>query len=441
MNVPDTLPYCRFFARFLAVAAACWPAAFTAAASEAEALEALRAELAASQETARELQASMADLAARIDRLESRRPAAASESAEAEVEALGERVAYVEEGLFDVQDAVGGGDRPLLKGFDAKGLSIGGFLTQQMTAVFGEDGDAFSFNATQLELLIRADVTDRISLFAAPGFLWETGPEAGVADPNSPDPRFGPHESKTPLILGDVTVTLSDALALQAGRMVTPHGIINIEHFPPVLLDPRQPMFLRPFAGETLFPNFVSGLQAKGSLAKGDALRLSYNLYAGSRTTGPGPSKSSEAVNAGGRLQVANSELGLTFGANLARGERADLDHYALYGFDLLYDKGLWLWKTEWFRSDEAGGAANREAFYTQPAFRLSDQWTAFYRFDYLDDGDRLWPRDNPGSVTEHTFGVNYQPVPITRFRLSATRREADPADSTTAQFSTTVSF
>jgi len=402
-----------------------------------EEVDALRKELKASQELVQKLQGTIGALANRLDSLEesSHQATAANES-----NFLPQRVNDLEEQVFDLQDSLGDPDRAVVKAFDANKLYIGGLLSQQFTGVFGEEGDAFSFNATQLEILFRADVTDRISFFAAQGFLWETGPEAGVSDPNAASPEFASHSLKTPLILGDVTIAFSDQLALQIGRMVTPHGIINIEHFPPTLLDPRQPMFLRPFAGETLFPNFIAGIHAKGTSSH-NGLTYSYNLYSGTRTTGPASSKSGNAINTGGRFALGLADTGFTFGVNAMRGERGDNDTYSLFGADILFDKGPWLWKTEYFRTNESGGDLDREAYYTQPAFRLSDKWTVFYRYDNLDDGNRAWPRDNVDSVEENTIGINFQPMPVTRFRLVLTQRDAEPADSTTAQLSTTISF
>ena len=71
--------------------------------------------------------------------------------------------------------------------------------------------------------------------------------------------------SSTPLIIAWGNYAYSDALNIQFGRFSTPHGIINIEHFPATLLDPEQPQFLRPFSGQTIFPNFVDGIHLYGN--------------------------------------------------------------------------------------------------------------------------------------------------------------------------------
>jgi len=393
----------------------------------------LRAELEASRTLISQLQETVQTISTRLEAVE-------RTERKTDNSGVAERVDDLEMQLFETQDALGSTERAIVKAFDAKRLMIGGFLSQQFTSVFGEDDAAHSFNATQLEILLRADISEKLSFFAAQGFLWETGADAGVINPDDPSPAFAAHSSKTPLILGDFTYRHSDALLLQFGRMVTPHGIINIEHFPPTLLDARQPMFLRPFGGETIFPNFIGGAQAKGKIRAGDTA-FTYNVYAGTRNTGAAPSRNGEAINVGARFALELDESGIDVGLNLARGERgSNKEHYQLIGLDFLFDKGPWLWKNEVFQTHEDGGE-NRIAFYTQPAYRLNDQWIAFYRFDYLDDGSRFWPRNNPGIAREHTLGINFLPFPVTRIRATATQREHEGIESFTTQLSATVSF
>ena len=64
---------------------------------------------------------------------------------------------------------------------------------------------------------------------------------------------------------------------------ITPAGIIHIEHFPAILLDPEQPQFLRHFSGQTIFANFTNGIHFHGSTFTGPRGKniLSYNVWGG----------------------------------------------------------------------------------------------------------------------------------------------------------------
>lgn len=253
-----------------------------------------------------------------------------------------------------------------------------------------------------------------------------------------------PGGTRNPQIIAWVNYKHSDALNLKLGRMITPHGIINQEHFPATLLDQEQPLFLRPFGGQTIFPNFTTGLQAHGQFFNGDDT-LAYNLYSAAAQGAP------EELIHGGRLAYTFGDWGTTIGVNAATGSRSEAagtGDYDLFGADLLIDKGSILWKNEIFATNEEN-APGRLGFYTQPAYEINDQWTAFYRYDFLDDGANGTAAvpDNLGNVTEHMLGVNFLPIPNVRTRLTATRREYDSSGTTGSaeadifQFSTTYSF
>ncbi len=366
---------------------------------------------------------------------------------------LEERVADVEEMVFDLDDKVG--SETIANAFDASNLDIGGFFNTAYTYVDGESGSAHGWNRQNFELLIRADLNEQWSAFFAGGFLREGNVsfnDDGDATLNEVgerrEPEFSinagvPGGTGNPQIIAWVNYKHDDAFNLKLGRMITPHGIINIEHFPATLLDQEQPLFLRPFSGQTMFPNFTTGGQAHGRFFFGDNT-LSYNTYIASSQG------AIEEEIYGGRLAYEFGDLGATVGINAATGSRtegADGD-YDLVGADLLIDKGHILWKSEVFATDEEN-AAGRLGFYTQPAWRFNDKWVGFYRYDFLDDGANAVTAipDNAGNVTEHMIGLNYLPIPSVRMRLTGTRREYDStgvigdAEANIFQFSTTYSF
>lgn len=359
--------------------------------------------------------------------------------------AQAKRLDETEEQILALDERLG--SRPVARVFDGKSLDLGGFLTQQFTFAHGKDKSAGAFNATQFELLMRAQVTEQVSVFSALGFLWES--DLNVLGPVPVNPRaaeFAPFAARTMAILASANYRHTDALQFEAGRFVTPHGIINIEHFPPTLLDVNQPQFLRPFGGQTIFPNFLNGARAHGKVFKAGG-QFDYSAYAGVSSTSS--ANRPQAENYGARLAFRHDPAGLSFGVNFAHGRRpaapatpvsfAHPGHaYDLFGVDLLLDKGRWLWKNELFATREQNGVPDRLGFYTQPAFRFSDKFIGFYRFDYLDAGF-----DPFGRTIEHALGVNYLLTPFVRLRAVGIAKDYKRPNTTSEiiQFSTTVSF
>ena len=326
--------------------------------------------------------------------------------------------------------------------FDALNLNLGGFLTQTLTLARGDKGTEVSPNQTLLELLIRAQPTERLSLFTALGWIREAA--LNLTDPA--EPNFRSQTNATPLIIGWANYRHRDALQFRFGRFVTPHGIINIQHFPPSLLEINQPQFLRPFSGATIFPDFTNGLEVHGRKRLGVGL-LRYSLFGGVFSESP------EHWVSGARTSWEWTETGLTFGLNGGGGSReagggglANFstvpaqslvgNDYGLAGADILFDRGRILWKNEIFYTFEQG-EQDRLAFYTQPAFRITNRWQAFYRFDYLDPGQDL------PTTLEHAVGINFLAHRLLRVRLTSFYKDYlnGSDDVVIGQLSATVSF
>jgi len=358
--------------------------------------------------------------------------------------ALSSRVDNLEEQLFEIEEKMGG--KGIVHTFEVFDLDLGGFLTQSYTAAFGEASDEYSFNMTQLEILVKANIDEHWSLFTALGFLREA--DLDFSDPNNPN--FASYETRVPLIIGWVNFRAHDSLEIQMGRYVTPHGIINIEHFPPALLDANQPQFLRPFSGNTIFPNFLNGVNIHGKFFSGehDNNILKYNVFSGSFADGD-----PEEFISGGRLAYNLGDTGLTFGTNYSYGTRVSgssrlghlsvvgkksltTNHYNMVGGDILYDQGKLLWKNELFSTSE-NNQHDRLAFYTQPAWRFNDQWIGFYRYDFLDPGQGVTESN------EHMIGINFLPKPYVRLRAIYLLKEFENSGigDQILHFSGTISF
>ncbi len=346
-----------------------------------------------------------------------------------------ERLDDIEGVVVDVEDRIG--SRAVANVFDAERLDIGGFLLNTLTHVDGEDGSATSFNRQVFELLIKGQLSDDFSIFVAQAFTREASPTFG--DPEGrrdPDFNLG---TGAPTPIAWANYRMSDAFNIRVGKWVAPHGIVNVEHFPAILLDTEQPQFLRPFGGQTIFANFQTGVQIHGRkfMGRDGASALNYAFYVGNF------GGNQDNFNVGGRVGYTFGDSGITFGLNGAFGRRSEVgdSEYKLFGADLLYDKGPILWKTEFFATEEDLGD-DRLAFYSQPAWRINDQWTAFYRYDFLDDGTLR------GDRQEHAFGLAFNPIPQVRIRGTATFRSFDEgigglrdANARLYQISSTYSF
>ena len=333
------------------------------------------------------------------------------------------------------------GSRAVVNAFDAGKLNFGGFLDLAAKHVNGEDSNVTSFNRQVAELLMQADIAQDWEVFWAQSFLRKQEPN--FTDTANPD--IGDRSNvTTDTVLAWTNYRHTDLFQVKGGRFVTPHGIVNVEHFPATLLDPDQPQFLRPFSGQTIFPNFTDGVQLHGSMFTSNALdagQISYNLYTGNFAG------NSTEFNVGGRVQYDIGGSGLTLGANATYGDRSsneDAD-YIVYGADILYDSGPIIWKTEGFGTDEDVGG-NRYAFYTQPGYRLDDQFTAFYRFDYLEAGDpnrvNADITTDPVEGVEHVVGLNFQPHSNIRLRGILRQHQFDTGDDAqSVELSATLSY
>jgi hypothetical protein len=285
-------------------------------------------------------------------------------------------------------------------------------------------------------LLLKAKLGKNWDLFAAQAFIRNA--PLRFSDPaGRRSPFFANNNSPvvTDTVIAWAQYSKSDMLNVQFGRFITPHGIINIEHFPANLLDPEQPQFLRPFPGQTIFANFSDGVNVHGSKYVGNN-KFSYNAYAAAWAG------NSSNVNVGGRLAYSFEESGLTFGLNGTYGDRSSTRdaNFAVLGADVLYQKGRWTWKNEVYITDEEN-APSKYAFYTMPAYKLTDKWTAFYRFDYLDTG-------LPGGESiENALGLTVRPIfnvhlrGIYRWRRATRDAGIPAADTHVFQLSTTFNF
>jgi len=373
-------------------------------ADEKSRLDRLEKKLEASQKEIRKLTQKTETLERKLKAKKNNDGSSSSSASDASNNDSEERLETLEDSLLDLEERVG--SRAVVNAFDSTKLDIGGFFHSAYTAIDGENGNASSFNRQNFELLISAELNETWSGFFAGGFLRESDDAFALGGDGSP--AFN-SRNKNPLIIGWVNYSSSDAFNIRIGRFITPQGIINIEHFPATLLDPEQPQFLRPFSGDTIFPNFSTGVQLHGSTFLGGDRKLQYYLYASSFAANP------EENLLGGMLEYEFFE-NLTFGVNLATGKRANGADYDMSGLHLLYDNGRFAWKNEWYETKEDSVlSGDRRGGYTQPSWSITPEWIVFVRVDRLDNGFK--------ETDENAFGINYLPFSNVRLRAVYTQK------------------
>lgn len=379
------------------------------------------------------------DVQQRLKNLEKKR---ASESVESE------QIEYLEQGIDQLSEKVG--NRAVVHAFDGMKLDIGGFLHTAYTYIEGDDHSEGSFNRQNFELLIGTELTEKWSTFIAGGFLREANDPFTVGSRTSPE--FDTND-RNPLIIGWANYASGDLFNVRIGRMITPHGVINIEHFPATLLDPEQPQLLRPFGGNTIFPNFSTGVQLHGKKFGGTGV-FSYATYYANATSRMNANSNDEPIW-GGRVAYGNASGVWEIGVNYSSSYRASTDaENTMEGVDFHVRTTHFELKSEYYTTDEdrfyggIEGNGDREAYYVQPIVHFNPHWSAFYRYDFLDSGARV------GESTENVIGLNFLPNNNVRLRLTLTDKEfegganddglislIDDAEATIMQVSGTFSF
>ncbi len=389
----------------------------------------------------KEARAQIKALESRIERLENSQPIEVSAREEQQqslspiVTELEERVEELE--IVTTQHDESIGSRAVASAFDGLSLDIGGFFDTTSTIAIGENATDASFNRQTFELLLKADLGSKWDLFLAQAFT-RNAPLNFIDPQQRTTPNFDSNNSEveTDTVVAWAQYKHKDILNVQFGRFITPHGIINIEHFPASLLDTEQPQFLRPFNAQNIFANFTNGINVYGSKYLGNST-VTYAAYAGVWA-----GNSSNPIF-GGRLDYKIGNSGFTFGVNGFSGDRVDQPTDSRYyggGIDVLFDKGPLLWKNELYTTSEGNGQ-DRIAFYTQPSIRLSNSLTVLYRFDLFDD-DTIG-----GRSIEHVGGLVFDPIDNVRLRAvyRLKRLLSDPgfddADVNIIQLATTFNF
>ena len=197
-------------------------------------------------------------------------------------------------------------------------------------------------------------------------------------------------------------------LNVRVGKQLSPQYWWQ-NHYPNLTLSTDQPIYLR-----ELFPPELVGFMVHGTAAKpsgGSELALNYKFYlSNNQFEGNSQADLRDAKSWGGRVQVRLPTGGrlkrFDVAGDLYRGRIAlvtqELVEDHVYGLESQIEVDRFQLQAEYARGRTLG--ETRYGYYVQPALRVTDTWTTFYRIEQLDS-----PRIQRAEL-RHLAGLNFRP-------------------------------
>ncbi len=377
-----------------------------------------------------------------------------------ELQELRQRVDELEEQQAKTADRLGG--RALLQAYTARSVDVGGHLTTVFASMIGNGSTETGHLVSFVELYLKAEIDDRWSVFATPGFYTFDG--GLVDDPATPattgDPLFTASETGlagTVLSRAYGEYAAGDRLQVQAGIVGSLHGT-NREYFIPTRVIAAGSLHTRYFVANQLYPEQVLGVRGTGKLPIGAGHRVEY-------VADFGPEAGSPAGGRGGaRLAWHADDAGATIAANYGRGTREGFPiapssapaplftgnvpvlqapftsrfnlsrDYEFGGLDVELRCGAFVARTEAYYSAERD-VEDQRVLSQQVNWFVDDSFTVSYRFDYYDAGADLDPLGTTvrslGHATEHVVGLCWCPREGVRVRLDVHHQLLPNSDET----------
>jgi len=226
----------------------------------------------------------------------------------------------------------------------------------------------------------------------------------------------GEHEEGTD-VSGEGQVAVENAwmeysqnrlLNVRVGKQLSPQFWWQ-NHYPNLTLSTDQPIYLR-----ELFPPELVGVTVHGTAARPSGqseLALNYRVYlSNNQFEGNSQADLRDAKSWGGRVQVRLPTGGrlkrFDVAGDLYRGRIAlvtnELVDDHVYGLESQIEIDRFQLQAEYARGRTLG--QTRYGYYLQPAVRLADTWTTFYRIEQLDS-----PRIQRAEL-RHLAGLNFRP-------------------------------
>ena len=199
-------------------------------------------------------------------------------------------------------------------------------------------------------------------------------------------------------------------LNVRVGKQLSPQYWWQ-NHYPNLTLSTDQPIYLR-----ELFPPELVGVMVHGTAAKPTGqseLAVNYRVYlSNNQFEGNSQADLRDGKSWGGRVQVRLPTGGrlkrFDVAGDLYRGQIAlvtqELVDDHVYGLESQIEVDRFQLQAEYARGRTLG--QTRYGYYVQPAVRLADTWTTFYRIEQLDS-----PRIQRAEL-RHLVGLNFRPYP-----------------------------
>ncbi len=231
------------------------------------------------------------------------------------------------------------------------GFTLGGYLTAEVQQLSGQSAQLRTSNAS---VFLWWEGLERLKLLA------EVDQENALVQGSRRPAADSRTERRTSLERLHVEWAFSDALAVRAGKFLTPVGRWNLAHAGPLVWTTNRPLLT-----QSVYPRNVTGVMAWGTLELGPQ-PLSWWLYgANGNEWEPDPTQDPYARVRGLRLLMP---LGSAWqiGLSQARYEQAGSrgEPRTLVGLDLRWAQQGWEVSAEWLqtRADSPAPAGPRDA-------------------------------------------------------------------------------
>jgi hypothetical protein len=199
-------------------------------------------------------------------------------------------------------------------------------------------------------------------------------------------------------------------LSVRVGKQMSPQYWWQ-NHYPNLTLSTSLPIYLR-----ELFPAELIGVTVQGSTARpvgASEFGVGYKFYvANNNFEGNSRSDLADRKSWGARGQVRLPTRGalrrLDAAVDIYRGNvglaNNELAEDNVVGFETQLEVSQFLFQSEWARGKSLG--QTRTGYYLQPAYRIDEDWIAFYRLEQL-ESPRILQAER-----RHLAGLNFRPYP-----------------------------
>jgi hypothetical protein len=275
-------------------------------------------------------------------------------------------------------------------------IEITGYIDGELD-ITSQQGANNHFRSRHLSVLIGKTINDQWRIFAETEY--ENAPVI------NPDDKS---QSSGTILLEQVYIErmFAPEIKIRTGRFLTPAGIWLINRY-----SPFTPTQTRPQHIQKIFPQFLDGALAHGSLNFNDNL-ISYHVYAANGEGNSGGADSNQDKTVGGRLDLFFPAFYNTkIGVSALNDKLSDGTNKTAKGVDLQFRVDQFRVQAEYavgdYNSNNSGQSYKSEGYYVQAQYDIG-KFTIFYRYDYYapDNSTDL------NKVTVNTGGGNYHWTP-----------------------------